>query len=87
MIQIIIKLLIISNILKNFEIPSIINLKNNNILIGCCENTNFLIIENNNLIKIKSKENVHTGNIAGLFETDNGIIISYSADCTVKFFY
>ena len=49
---------IISNILKDLEIYSIIKLKNGNILIGCKNNSKDSIIEykydNTNLIKIKS---------------------------------
>ena len=63
---------IISNILKNLEIYSIIKLKNGNILIGCKNNNstdNSLIeykYDNSNLIKIKSIDIAHSKFISGL---------------------
>ena len=80
---------IISNFLQNFEIYSIIKLKNGNFLIGCKSNYYYSLIEykyeNNNLIKIKSKDKVHSNYITGLIEIKDEIIISCSCDCSIKF--
>ena len=80
---------IISSIKQKIYIQSIFKLYNDNILIGCKdENYNYSIIEykyeNNNLIKIKSKENAHSQAILGLAENKDGIIISSSDDRTIK---
>ena len=58
---------------------------NGNILIGCYdENNKYSLIEykyeNNNLIKILSKDNAHSSHIWGLIEMNDGIIISCSED-------
>ena len=80
---------VISNILKDFGIYSIIKLSNGNILIGCNSGYNNSLIEykfdNNNLIKIKAKEKAHSDLITGLKEMKNGIIISYYGDNSIKF--
>ena len=82
---------IISNILKNLEIYSIIKLKNGNILIGCKNNNstdNSLIeykYDNSNLIKIKSIDIAHSKFISGLIEMNNKEIITCSGDCSIKF--
>ena len=81
---------IVSNILANFNIYSLIKLMNGNILIGCEHNNenNSLIqfkYDNNELIKIKSKEFAHSDVIVGLIEMDDNIIISSSGDCSIKF--
>ena len=81
---------IISNILKDLGIYSIIKLNNGNILIGCKSGKdNDSLIEykydNNNLIKIKSKEKAHSNFITGLKQMKDGIIISYSADNSIRF--
>ena len=79
---------IISNILKDFGIYSIIKLSNGNILIGCESGKDNSLIEykydNNNLIKVKTKEKAHSLPIAGLNEMKDGIIISYSVDHSIK---
>ena len=41
--------------------------------------------ENDDLIKIKSKESAHKGEIYDIIGLDNGIIISCSDDSTIKF--
>ena len=77
---------VISVVLNNIrEINSILKLSNENILIGCKdENSKYSIIEykfnNNNLIKINSKEDAHNNDIYALVELDNGKIASCSAD-------
>lgn len=80
---------IISNFLKNFEIYSIIKLKNGNILIGCKSSDDYYLIEykydNNNLIKIKSKNKSHSNSIIGLLELKDEVIISCSCDRSIKF--
>ena len=81
---------IVSNILEDFNIYSVIKLINGNILIGCnYNNKNNSLIEfqydNNELIKIKSKEFAHSNAIVGLFEMEENIIISSSGDCSIKF--
>ena len=80
---------IISNFLKNFDIYSIIKLKNDNILIGCKSSDDYSLIEykydNNNLIKIKSKDKAHSNSIAGLLELKDDVIISCSCDPSIKF--
>jgi len=84
---------IISQVHKNIKyVSSIIELMNGNILIGCCdENNKYSLIEykyeNNNLIKILSKDNAHSNNINGLIEMDDGMIISCSDDKTIKYWY
>ena len=65
---------------------------NGNILIGCCdENNKYNLIEykyeNNNLIKILSKDNAHSNNIFGLIEMNDGMIISCSSDNIIKYWY
>ena len=72
------------------HINSIIGLKNRNILIGCSDESNKCSLieykyENNNLIKILSKDNAHSDEIYGLIEMDDGMIISCSADKSIKF--
>ena len=81
---------IVSNILEDFNIYSVIKLINGNILIDCnYNNKNNSLIEfqydNNELIKIKSKEFAHSNAIVGLFEMEENIIISSSGDCSIKF--
>ena len=84
---------IISQVHKNIKyVYSIIELMNGNILIGCYdENNKYSLIEykyeNNNLIKILSKDNAHSSNIYGLIEMDDGMIISCSADNIIKYWY
>ena len=65
---------------------------NGNILIGCeDENSKHSLIEykyeNNNLIKLFSKDNAHSSNILSLIEMNDGIIISGSCDYKIKFWY
>lgn len=71
---------IISNILIEFNIFSIIKLMNGNILIGCEYNNNNSLIEykcdKGKLIKIKSKESIHSNWISGLVEMNDKVIIS-----------
>ena len=84
---------IISNLLKKdfYEIFSIIELSNTNILIGLKNNKDkkYYIIEykyeNNNLIEIRSKPDAHEKAINGFIEMYDGTIISYSDDKTIKF--
>ena len=82
---------IIAKIHKNIkEVDSIIELMNGNILIGCYdENSKNSLIEykyeNNNLIKLFSKDNAHNGDIRSLIEMNDGIIISGSGDSKIKF--
>ena len=84
---------IMSQAHKNIKyINSIIELKNRNILIGCYdENNKYSLIEykyeNNNLIKILSKDNAHSNNINGLIEMGDGMIVSCSEDKSIKFWY
>ena len=80
---------IISNILKDLGIYSIIMLKNGNILFGCQNSNNDSLIEykydNANLIKIKSIEIAHSNFITSLIEMNNEEIITCSSDCSIKF--
>ena len=82
---------LISQFHKNIiYVSSVIQLLNGNILIGCCEVGNkYSIIEckyeNNNLIKLQSKEKAHTDCICGLIETNDRTIISCSSDNLIKF--
>jgi WD40 repeat protein len=82
---------IISQVHKNIKyVNSIIELMNGNILIGCYdENNKYSLIEykyeNNNLIKILSKDNAHSNAIYGLIEMDDGISISCSGDKIIKY--
>ena len=82
---------IIAQIHKNLQyVYSIIELMNGNILIGCeDENSKYSLIEykyeNNNLIKLFSKDNAHTSYIYSLIEMNDGIIISGSSDNKIKF--
>jgi len=84
---------LISQVHKNIKsIDSIIELMNGNILIGCYdENNKYSLIEykyeNNNLIKILSKDNAHSGYIYGLIEMNDGMIISCSSDYSIKYWY
>ena len=83
----------ISQVHKNIKyVWSIIELMNGNILIGCYdENSKYSLIEykyeNNNLIKILSKNNAHSSHIYGLIEMNDGIIISCSNDKSIKYWY
>lgn len=70
------------------EINSILKLSNENILIGCKdENGKCSIIEykfdNNDFIKINSKENAHNNDIYALIEIDNGKVASCSGDSDI----
>ena len=84
---------IISNLLKKdfYEIFSIIELSNTNILIGLKNNKDnkYYIIEykyeNNKLNEIKSKTDENEKAINGFIEMYDGKIISYSDDKTIKF--
>ena len=72
-----------------YDIFSIINLSNGNILSGVEEdNRNFSLIEykieNNELIEVKKKNYAHALNIFNIIEI-NGIIITNSNDATIKF--
>ena len=72
-----------------FDVFSIINLSNGNILAGIEEDKrNFSIVEykveNNDLIEVKRKNYAHSLNIFNLIEI-NGTIISNSNDGTIKF--
>jgi len=72
-----------------FDVFSIINLSNGNILAGTEEDKrNFSLVEykveNNDLIEVKRKNYAHSLNIFNLIEI-NGIIISNSNDNTIKF--
>ena len=84
---------IISQVHKNIKyVSSIIELMNGNILIGCYdENNKHSLIEykyeNNDLIKILSKDNAHSSNIYGLIEMNDGMIISCSQDYSIKYWY
>jgi len=84
---------IISQVHKNNKyVYSIIELINGNILIGCYdENNKHSLIEykyeNNNLIKILSKDNAHSSYIRGLIEMNDGMIISCSDDKSIKYWY
>ena len=81
----------IAQIHKNLKaVYSIIELMNGNILIGCQDENNMYSIieykyENNNLIKLFSKDNAHTSTIYSLIEMNDGIIISGSSDKKIKF--
>ena len=83
----------ISQVHKNIKyVYSIIELMNGNILIGCCdENNKYSLIEykyeNNDLIKILSKDNAHSSYIWGLIEMNDGMIISCSDDKSIKYWY
>ena len=81
---------IIKNIVPTLNyVYSIIELINGTILIGAFENNKYCLInykfENYDLIKIKSKESAHKGEIYDIIGLDNGIIISCSDDSTIKF--
>ena len=72
-----------------FDIYSIINLTNGNMLAGVEEdNRNFALveykIENNELIEVKRKQYAHALNIFNIIER-NGIVITNSNDGTIKF--
>ena len=65
---------------------------NGNILIGCKkENIQYNLFEykyeNNNLIKILSKDNAHSSYIYGLIEINDGMNLSSSADNIIKYWY
>ena len=76
---------------KMFCFYSVVSLSDGTILGGCKkEKNNHCLVqykfENNDLIEINSKENVHTNIITGLVENSYGIIFSSSFDKTVKVF-
>ena len=78
---------VISTLLQNSTIYSIIKLANGNILVG---DSSFSLIEykydNNNLIEVKSKLIEDSDIITGLIEINDKVIISCSYDCSIKFF-
>jgi len=78
---------VISKLLPNSTIYSIIKLANGNILVG---DSSFSLIEykydNNNLIEVKSKLIEDSDIITGLIEINDQVIISCSYDCSIKFF-
>jgi WD40 repeat protein len=80
----------IKNIVSTLNyVCSIFELLNGTILVGAFENHKFCLINykfvNDNLIKIKSKESAHKGEIFDIIGLEDGTIISCSDDSTIKF--
>ena len=78
---------VVNNNIK--EMNSILKLSNGNILIGCKdENDKYSIVEykfdNNDFIRIKSKEEAHNNDIYALLEIGNDKIASSSGDGDIK---
>ena len=78
---------VVNNNIK--EMNSILKLSNGNILIGCKdENDKYSIVEykfdNNDFIRIKSKEEAHNNDIYALLEIGNDKIASSSGDGVIK---
>ena len=77
----------IENIQNDFNCFGICNIENKGVFLVCGMSCEIVIFRSDNYDKISVCKNAHSDYIYGIDYMKNGLIISYSADSNIKFWY